>query len=281
MDKMRLSQNLDAIRKLRGWKQVDLARKTGITPQAVGDHMSGKTGLTLDTMLKYMDALGCSANDVFEGIVDRTRYNPIVEIEDYYPYNLAVAVYGDDVLKEWCFDPKRLEAAVADLTERQQKVLKCRYQNHMNLEDTGKEFGVTRERIRQVEAKALRMLRHPRQRFCFDVDKMLSDLCDAQTERDRLRLENVTLKDKLEAMPKPEPEPEPEHPKEQKKLIPIDNLELSVRSWNCLHRAGYRYISDLEGITEEKLMRVRNLGRKSMLEIESKLLEHGIEVIRE
>jgi len=52
-----------------------------------------------------------------------------------------------------------------NLTEREQKVLRMRFGIGMNtdhtLEEVGKQFGVTRERIRQIEAKALRKLRHP------------------------------------------------------------------------------------------------------------------------
>ena len=51
------------------------------------------------------------------------------------------------------------------LTPREAKVLRMRFGIEMNtdhtLEEVGKEFGVTRERIRQIEAKALRKLRHP------------------------------------------------------------------------------------------------------------------------
>jgi len=54
---------------------------------------------------------------------------------------------------------------LGSLTEREQKVLRMRFGIGMNtdhtLEEVGKQFGVTRERIRQIEAKALRKLRHP------------------------------------------------------------------------------------------------------------------------
>ena len=54
---------------------------------------------------------------------------------------------------------------LATLTEREQKVLKLRFGledgRARTLEEVGKEFDVTRERIRQIEAKALRKLRHP------------------------------------------------------------------------------------------------------------------------
>ena len=58
-----------------------------------------------------------------------------------------------------------MNAVLATLTERERKVLSLRFgleDGHAKtLEEVGKEFNVTRERIRQIEAKALRKLRHP------------------------------------------------------------------------------------------------------------------------
>ena len=57
------------------------------------------------------------------------------------------------------------KAALEGLTAREAKVLRMRFGINMNtdhtLEEVGKQFDVTRERIRQIEAKALRKLRHP------------------------------------------------------------------------------------------------------------------------
>ena len=51
----------------------------------------------------------------------------------------------------------------------------------------------------------------------------------------------------------------------------IDELELSVRSYNCLKRAGINTVEDLIGKSEEDMMKVRNLGRKSLDEVVAKL----------
>ena len=56
----------------------------------------------------------------------------------------------------------------------------------------------------------------------------------------------------------------------------IDELELSVRSYNCLKRAGINTVAELCDKSPDDMMKVRNLGRKSMEEVEQKLQELGL-----
>ena len=56
----------------------------------------------------------------------------------------------------------------------------------------------------------------------------------------------------------------------------IDDLDLSVRSYNCLKRAGINTVEELTKMTEEDMMKVRNLGRKSLEEVQQKLAEVGL-----
>jgi DNA-directed RNA polymerase subunit alpha len=58
----------------------------------------------------------------------------------------------------------------------------------------------------------------------------------------------------------------------------IDELELSVRSYNCLKRAGINTVAELCNRTSEDMMKVRNLGRKSLEEVLGKLKELGLEL---
>ena len=71
---------------------------------------------------------------------------------------------------------EQLMAVIDTLTPREQKVIRLRYGlddcHPRTLEEVGKEFNVTRERIRQIEAKALRKLRHPNR------SKRLTDYVD-------------------------------------------------------------------------------------------------------
>ena len=65
---------------------------------------------------------------------------------------------------------------------------------------------------------------------------------------------------------------EKEDTKKEKVLeMSIEELELSVRSYNCLKRAGINTVEDLTNKTEEEMMKVRNLGRKSLEEVIHKL----------
>lgn len=58
----------------------------------------------------------------------------------------------------------------------------------------------------------------------------------------------------------------------------IDELELSVRSYNCLKRAGINTVEELCSRTSEDMMKVRNLGRKSLEEVLAKLKELGLKL---
>ena len=53
----------------------------------------------------------------------------------------------------------------------------------------------------------------------------------------------------------------------------IEDLDLSVRSYNCLKRAGIQTVDELTQKTEDEMMRVRNLGKKSLKEVKDKLME--------
>ena len=64
--------------------------------------------------------------------------------------------------------------------------------------------------------------------------------------------------------------------KEKVLEMSIDELELSVRSYNCLKRAGINTVEELTNKTSEDMMKVRNLGRKSLEEVLAKLKELGL-----
>lgn len=66
--------------------------------------------------------------------------------------------------------------------------------------------------------------------------------------------------------------------KEKVMEMSIDELELSVRSYNCLKRAGINTVEELTNKTSEDMMKVRNLGRKSLDEVLSKLKELGLQL---
>jgi DNA-directed RNA polymerase subunit alpha len=61
-----------------------------------------------------------------------------------------------------------------------------------------------------------------------------------------------------------------------KKKKTIEELDLSVRSYNCLKRAGINTVQELANKTEEDMMKVRNLGRKSLEEVKHKLEDLGL-----
>lgn len=95
--------------------------------------------------------------------------------------------------------------------------------------------------------------------------KILIDHLDivASINEDILNMDNVIM------------EGTTEQPNKGQQMM-IEDLDLSVRSYNCLKRAGIQTVDELTQKTEDEMMRVRNLGKKSLKEVRDKLIELGM-----
>ena len=65
-------------------------------------------------------------------------------------------------------------------------------------------------------------------------------------------------------------------PNTKKVNMTIEDLDLTVRSYNCLKRAGISNVEELTQKTEDEMSRVRNLGKKSLKEVKEKLNQLGL-----
>ena len=86
-----------------------------------------------------------------------------------------------------------------------------------------------------------------------------------------LFIELTDVADSMEFMVEKE-----EDQKEKALEMTIEELELSVRSFNCLKRASINTVEELTRKTEDDMMKVRNLGKKSLDEVKNKLEELGL-----
>lgn len=196
------------------------------------------------------------------------------DILKIWPYNLAYKIYnypGQNVynpidMVHRTYGPA-LEDALYTLTDRERKVLRYRFVDGMTLRETGDQLGVTQERIRQIEAKALRKLRHPSRSRTYVFETNMDKLRKLEKAYSRIIKENNELRTRLDIQLRKDVEP-----------TPLRETGLSVRAYSCLGRAGIEYVEDLEGWTIERLMKVRNLGRKTLNEVVSKAKDYGITI---
>lgn len=148
------------------------------------------------------------------------------------------------------------------LSERENAVLKLHYGlgcERMSLEEIGQKYYSTRERIRQILAKAERKLRYPSRKRQLELlmvsrSELQSRLLATEGE---LSVAKQTLLDYEQKYGRIEPVDGP-----------IEVLNLSIRSYNCLKRAG---INTIKEIRNADLTKVRNLGRHSMEEVTEKI----------
>lgn len=192
-----------------------------------------------------------------------------------YPYNLLACM--GDMPKELDADRMHgLTHALSTLTEREQQLIQQYYEDGLTLEDCGKLHHVTRERIREILAKAVRKLCHPsRRRYITDGYAIASGELEREyrgrldAEYARLRaIYDAKIAELQAAIDNPVLPPPPVNPA-------LEDMELSVRSYNVLKRARKDTLDDVAAMTVDELTHVRNLGRKSLQEIIEKVHAYG------
>lgn len=195
-----------------------------------------------------------------------------------YPYNLIAGVCEGEEYATSDMEGS-VEYALYKLTEREREITHLYFRDGKTFEEIGKIYGVTRERVRQVQAKALRKLRHPvrKKYIAFGVNGVIEKIKEEYAEKvaelteKMLYLTNITDANMNKVIEKCEIARK--HQTEE-----LHNFDLSVRSYNCLTRAGLRTLGDVASLSQCQLLRVRNLGRKSIEEIIGVLERNGYNV---
>ena len=200
-------------------------------------------------------------------------------LKEEYPRNLLLAIRGGWEQEE----PTELtsdvlagiEYALSTLNEREQLVLCRRYKEQKTLREIGEEIGVKQERSRQIETAALRKLRYPRNmRFITKgVDGYIKERCKVEYERGYQVGYNAGYQQGVD---------EASNGVSKAGIsvtivsLPIEALDLSVRSFNALRRAGYVTIGDLLKVNEKDIIHIKNLGIKQRQEVAVSLYRYGI-----
>lgn len=174
------------------------------------------------------------------------------------------------------------------LSDREHHILKlrCGYEGKVRTQkDLGLQFNIATTRVQQIETSILRKLRHPTRIKKIQPFMNLALSRGKENFYARLftkvfKLNQEQIQNILQDGPPIEEKKAYTQPMEQtrKEISPstsIESLELSIRSFNCLYRAGFRTVEDILKCPPEKLLRIRNLGRKSSEEVLVKLKDVG------
>ena len=240
------------------------------------DYLIGRTDELDEDLFKKVEELQLKSYETYLGtrcrnttwFIDKTGGGTPYPV---YPYNLIktfklpLEVPLSDQVK------KNLEDVIdVKLTKREAMCVRKYFGEYKTLEEVGEEFDVTRERISQIIAKAGRKLRHPSTYIFITRGLDYQDRLNEEYER---RLNELIEKEAQERV---------EHKKELVKEtygsegtvdkdIPIETLNFSVRTFNCLRRKNIHTLADLEAIPLADILNIRNLGKKSFNEILDKV----------
>ena len=192
-----------------------------------------------------------------------------------YPYNLI-----EDLELEpcECFEHfnERLEFLLTKLviTDREEKIIRLYYIDGKTFEEIGKYFGVTRERIKQINEKAITKLKLFKKYFYGGKWCLMEELAKEEYQKYLETQKSFRIYESAKQYILQYESGVFLPIKEQK----IENLDLTMRTYNCLKRAGIRTIGDLLNFSYYDLIKIRNLGRKSMKEILDTIHDLGLKL---
>lgn len=170
----------------------------------------------------------------------------VIQVSAVHTIELPTDNITDDIIAG-------LEYALATLTDREQKITQMRYREHLPMREIGLAIGVTTERIRGLDEKILRKLREPQRLGYIKYGKCGYEELIAQREEEKRNADDS-----------------------KQRQITLEELDLTVRSFNCLKKRGCDTVGDVAELSEEEIIKTKNLGRKSMIEIATALRSLGI-----
>ncbi len=176
----------------------------------------------------------------------------------------------------------------SNLTDREIYCLKAYYKEVRNLESVGKYLNITRERVNQIIRKAIRKIEHSGKELLIQgKDKF--ELISINEKEEIIKefkekigydliiewIRNHEITEELLELCHSILDAYSDRPIKHEDIT-IEELDLSVRSYKCLKRCNIHTVRDLISKTRDDMMKVRNLGRKSLKEVELKLREMGL-----
>lgn len=206
---------------------------------------------------------------------------------DDYPFNLMIVlgVVPAEDIEDFQKQVEGLNYILSSqsIDDKERKVIDYRFAKHLTLKESSEKLGVSAERVREIEAKILRKLRHPVRRHAVAYGlEQLNIIEDAKKEIEELNEKIFNLQSIYDdLMEKLKGYAIQDYIKVQNQAkITLEDIgdKLSTRAYNILKRAGFENLYDLNGKTRRQLLRIRNMGKTTLDEIVSVLEQYDIHI---
>lgn len=266
-------------------------------------------GVSVDYLLGRCDTEGRQGDYDFEEIRlesyerylrhRKTEFGLRAALADGYqapwPYNLAEEIFGEVFPCVMTRDQMEgLREASKHLTEREQEYIWLYYKCGYTLEGIGKKYDTTKQWVRINIARGVRKMQQPglrdMVRYGYSGAMTRGENKRLERENEELEKRNAYLKARIEANRSAADEMSRELEEQVGAAvvdvpaldISIDELDLSVRAYNCLHRAECDTVEDIVKYCKDPdkngLLGIRNMGRRSAEEVAKRLQSFGIDI---